>query len=62
MNRDDLKQKAKDATQQHGDKADGAIDKGSEFAKSKAPGQEGRIDTAADKAKEYTGRGNNEQW
>lgn len=48
---DDLKQKARNVKEQHGEKLEGAVDKGSDFAKQRTNGREEQIDSAANKAK-----------
>ena len=62
MNIDDLKQKARDVNEQHGDKLEGAVDKGSEFARQRFDGQDDKIDSAADRAKGYLGREDDQQY
>ena len=50
---DEMKDKAKDAAGQHGDKVDEGIDKAGEMAKEKTGGQhDDKIDKGVDKAQE----------
>lgn len=54
---DDMKNKAKDALGQHGDKVDEGIDRAGQFADERTGGQHSeRIQQGADKAKEGLGR------
>ncbi|KAA2262185.1 antitoxin [Solihabitans fulvus] len=52
MNFDELKKKAQDLAEQHGDKLEAAADKAGEFAK-KSFGHEEQIDKAVQKAKDF---------
>ena len=50
---DNMKDKAKDAAGQHGDKIDEGLDKAGEMAKDKAPDQhDDKIDQGVDKAQQ----------
>ena len=50
---DNMKDKARDAVGQHGDKIDEGLDKAGELAKDKAPGQhDDKIDRGVDKAQQ----------
>jgi MT0933-like antitoxin protein len=56
VNMDELKQKAQGLTEQHGDKLEGAVDKGSQFAKDRFDGHDEQIDSMAGRAKDYLRR------
>jgi ABC-type transporter Mla subunit MlaD len=52
---DNMKQKAKEMADKHGDKIDGALDKAANLAKEKTGGQhDDKIDRGVEKAKQAT--------
>jgi len=55
MGFDDIKNKAQGLADQHGDKADSAIDKGSDQAKDRF-GHDEQVDSAAQQAKDRLGQ------
>ncbi|MGH3979152.1 MAG: antitoxin [Pseudonocardiaceae bacterium] len=57
MNFEDIKNKAKDALGQHGDKVEGAVDKVGEFTKNRF-GHDEQVDSATEKAKGFLGQEN----
>ena len=61
LNFDDIKNKAKDALKEHGDKIEQGLDKAGDFAKDKFGGQHSeKIDQATGKAKEFLDRNRGE--
>lgn len=60
VNIDDLKQKAQRTAGEHGDKVEGAMDKGAEAAKQRF-GREEQIDAATEKGREFLNRDQNQR-